>query len=168
VRTNISEKYAVLLLQKSCASEKESLYLHISCAHTGSFLLDTSGGHSLQPTYLHIKHHTHRVYTLALKMEAACSSKTLLIYRRQYMDSQSKIPIPEFLFFFTLLPRIKLSYNFQSHVTHVYYVHIHSSDQNLSFLSIWYCFMISAIVLWYQFKYQSQILLKTILITLCC
>ena len=57
---------------------------------------------------------------------------------------------------------------FLSHVTHVYYVHIVSSDQKLSFLNIWHCFMIGAIVLWYQFRYQSQILLKIILITLCC
>jgi len=85
------------------------------------------------------------------------------------MDSQSKIHIPEFLFFFSyycgVLNEVTI---LLSHVTHVYYVHILSSDQKLSFLNIWHCFMTSAIVLWYQFQYRSQILLKIILITLCC
>jgi hypothetical protein len=168
VHANISEKFAVLLLQKSCRAEKESFCLHISCAHTGSFLLDTSDGDSLQPTYIRTNY-TKRVHTLTLKMETGRSSKTLVISRWKYMDSQSKIPIPEFLFFFSHYCRVLNGVTiFLSHETHVYYVHILSSDQKLSFLNIWHCFMISAIVLWYQFQYQSQILLKIILITLCC
>jgi hypothetical protein len=158
-----------LVLQKSCGIENGSLYPHISCAHIGFFLLDTSRGPSLQPTYIRINYHMYRVHTLTLKMEATRSSETLvftdkIIRLHNPKDLCLNLYYSHHTIYYRVLIEVKI---FPSHATHVHYVYIFSSDQKLSFRNILYCFKISAIVLWYQFQYQFQILLKIILITLC-